>query len=158
MRKILVQALGTFSTPGQPIPRNFQKSRFLNFSGLSTENLYMCPVSTLAGRFFSEKTGLSFKKPIYVSCKRPRGAFFSEKKLSFKKPIYVSCKHPRGAFFSRKKTTILVFSAPARAFFLLKNSNLCPERPHRPPEAPGSDLGAHPAPFLSIFDGRVVKY
>ena len=71
MRKILVQALGTFSTPGQTIPRNFQKSFFFNFSGLSTENLYMCPVSTLAGRFFPKKKRLSFKKPIYVSCKHP---------------------------------------------------------------------------------------
>ena len=62
-----------------------------------------------------------------------------------------------GRFFSPKQN-ILVFSAPAGAFFLLKNTNLCPERPNRPPEAPGSDLGAHLAPFLSIFDGRVVKY
>ena len=79
MRKILVQALGTFSTPGQPIPRNFQKSLFFNFSGLSTENLYMCPVSTLAGRFLPKKKRLSFKKPIDVCCKHPRGAFFLQK-------------------------------------------------------------------------------
>ena len=69
MRKILVQALGTFSTPGQPIPRNFQKSCLFNFSGLSTENLYMCPVSTLAGRFFSKKK-VALQKTTYSRLER----------------------------------------------------------------------------------------
>ena len=65
------------------------KITFFNFSGLSTENLYMCPVSTLAGRFFSEKKGLSFKKPIDVCCKHPRGAFFLQKKrVSLQKTTY----------------------------------------------------------------------
>ena len=94
----------------------------------------MCPVSTLAGRFFPKKRVVLQKNLYMCPVSTLAGRFFPEKK------------------------PILVFSAPAGTFFLLKNNNLCPERPHRSPEAPGSDLGAHPASFLSIFDGRVVKY
>ena len=94
------------------------------------------------------------RKPIYVPCKHPRGAFFSEKKwLSFKKPIDVCCKHPRGAFFSEKKG------------FPLKKP-ICVSCKHPRGGRPGGGQGMAaswhqngrlPASKLSIFIGRVFK-
>ena len=58
--------------------------------------------------------------------------------ISSKNNLFSSLALLQG-LFCLPKQSILVFSA-ARGFFLsIANSNLCPEHPHRPPEAPGSD-------------------
>ena len=68
------------------------------------------------------------RKPIYVSCKHPRGAFFLQKKKSWpSENLYVSCKHPRGAFFPPKqqgclsKNLYVSCKHPRGAFFSPKN-------------------------------------